>query len=147
MTFAPGTLLFLGGLCAGAGINMLTSAATDPQLASAQLIVDSALWVVAAVLLTATANARGTAEAAAALATGPTWTAEEIAEKRADVLREHRPRIVLLQAGTAVMVVLAVVLVPNLVFRPPVAPSSTPSVPSPSLDKSKWRSVSPDRGK
>src|ERR1700730_11925098 len=49
MTLPPSILNFLAGLFAGAGINMLTSVATAPaETSTTAIVIDSAVWVLAA---------------------------------------------------------------------------------------------------
>lgn len=51
---ASSSLNFLAGICAGAGINLITSVATGPEsdVATVKLALDSVLWVLTAAFLT-----------------------------------------------------------------------------------------------
>jgi hypothetical protein len=113
MALSPATLNFLSGLSAGAGINMLTSVATDPDISSIQIIADSTLWVVAAGLLTAVATTTVTMQAEVEQATTG-LTHDEISGVRASVNSTHRMRLQALSGAAVLALVLAAVLVPNL---------------------------------
>ena len=114
----PSSLLnFFAGLCAGAGINLLTAPATGPTDVSAhRIVVDAAAWVVAAALCASAAHvAEGADRKAAAILRTVSTLGEE--EQHA-VLRDQAAKVAGkfwgLIALTVVALVLAVALIPRL---------------------------------
>lgn len=113
MATSPATLNFLGGLSAGAGINMLTSVATDPSLGSIQLIGDSGLWVVAAGLLTAMATRIANTQATLERETAA-LTYDEASGIRKRLEASHRIYRRVLTVTTTATILLAILLIPHL---------------------------------
>jgi hypothetical protein len=113
---ASSSLNFLAGIFAGAGINLITSVATDQDGEfSAQIGLDSALWVLAAGFLTWAANRLRRGERDTDLLIAPDFTEGE----RRKVLELHTRRS-LRQARiplilTTVSLLLAVAGLPRLV--------------------------------
>lgn len=119
LTLTPGALTFLAGLSAGAGINMLTSVATDPAAGAARIVLDSVLWVVASALLTAMATVKSQAQSAADRATNPELSAAENDGARDEILAATRPRLRLLGIAAVVAMLAAALNVPHLIDRRP----------------------------
>jgi hypothetical protein len=122
----PAALHFLAGLCAAAGINMLTSVATEPGPGAARIIVDSALWIVGAALLTTMATIKANAEAAADRAHNPRLSPAENRDGREEILAGPRVRAGAFGVASALVLAAAVLLVPNVIGGGP-APAPGPS--------------------
>ena len=124
LTLTPGSLTFLAGLSAGAGINMLTSVATDPDAGTTRIVLDSVLWVIAAALLTAMATVKSRAQSDADRATNPDLSAAENDGARDEIFAATRPRLRLLGTAAAVALLAAALFVPHLIdWRPDPPPS------------------------
>ena len=108
----PTGLTFLSGLLAGAGINMLTSAATGESTTSAGMVtVDAIAWVAAAVFLFSAAQRLETAQRHAASHTADLTALESQSEyeKQLDLVAD---RIVTLLILTVISLAAAVTLLP-----------------------------------
>ncbi|GIE99679.1 hypothetical protein Ari01nite_71440 [Paractinoplanes rishiriensis] len=112
---APGTLNFLAGLLAGAGINLLTSAAVgDGGGLGIHIVLDSVAWVSGAALLTSAATMLGNADRQAALLITPEFNDMERRQIRTlEINRVARP-VRWLLLGAFACVAVAVALLPQL---------------------------------
>jgi hypothetical protein len=114
----PSSLLnFLAGLLAGAGINLLTAIETGPTtVASYKIVVDSTAWVAASVFAAWAAHISDRAERRADLAMDEDFTAKE----KDAILQSEATKVARgfwgLIGTTLVFVLLAVLLIPSLVF-------------------------------
>ncbi|WBB53988.1 hypothetical protein [Verrucosispora sp. WMMD573] len=115
---APSTLNFLAGLFAGAGINMLTSVSTgppDPQISTAKVALDSALWVIAAAFTTWAAHLFQAAEREADLYIDRDFSEAEKLEIRQAYLSRALRRARLPLILTVLSLVGAVLLLPGFI--------------------------------
>ena len=119
MTWTPASssLNFLAGICAGAGINMITSVATGPEslVTPARIALDAGLWVLAAAFLTWAGQVVQQGERDADLEIAPDFTERE----RREVRQAHQSgalRRARLPLGLTLAAVLgAVAMLPRLV--------------------------------
>lgn len=113
----PALLNFVAGLLAGAGINLLTSVATGPSSVSTRgIIVDSVVWVVAAIFAASAAHVAEDAGRKADLVITERLRPEE---KQA-IFRNEAAQVsvrfwILVGFGVA-FVVLATALIPSIGF-------------------------------
>lgn len=115
---ASSSLNFLAGICAGAGINLITSVATGPEtdVSVAKIALDSALWVLSAAFLTWAAQIvqRGERDAEFAMIGDEFTTVEkqDIREKRTrESWQAARLPIVL----TVISLIGSIVLLPRFI--------------------------------
>ncbi|MEY9931320.1 hypothetical protein ABH926_005969 [Catenulispora sp. GP43] len=110
----PSLLNFLAGLAAGAGINLLTSIEGGSHFPRGQVVVDSGLWILDAMLLAYAAHLAETVEREAALAFDNTLSAEE----KRDIMRDEVDKRRLRYHGSIVLgvvgMVVSMVLVPGI---------------------------------
>ncbi|WP_433376055.1 hypothetical protein ACQPZX_07110 [Actinoplanes sp. CA-142083] len=107
---APNMLIFVAGLMAGAGINLLTSAAVGETGLGVVIVADSVAWVAAAALLTWAATLLQNAEREAALLDHRDFTSQqrrEILQVAADAVAV---RVRILLAGGLLATAVAVFL-------------------------------------
>jgi len=111
----PALLNFVSGLLAGAGINLLTGVATGPATVSTRaIIIDSVVWVVAAVFAAGAAHVAEGAERKADLAITERFTAKEKQAIMSSAAAEVAVSFWIQAAFGAVFVVLAVGLIPSI---------------------------------
>jgi hypothetical protein len=106
----PNMLIFVGGLMAGAGINLLTSAATGEAGLGVVIVADSVAWVAAAAMLTGAATLLQSAEREAALLDHPDFNLEQRQEILQVAAQSVAGRVKLLLAGSALATAAAVFL-------------------------------------
>ena len=112
---SPSALTFLAGLFAGAGINMLTSVATGPaDPPTSAIVVDSAMWVLAAAATTWLAHVEQLVNQKLAYRTTERFDTDEIANVRRDIRAELATRLRLAAATTLLTIVLSLLLLPRL---------------------------------
>jgi hypothetical protein len=103
-------LIFVGGLMAGAGINLLTSAAVGETGLGAVIVADCAAWVAGAAMLTGAATLLQNAEREAALLDHRDFTSQQRREILQVAAETVAGRVKLLLAGSGLATAAAVVL-------------------------------------
>lgn len=110
----PASLLnFIAGLLAGAGINLLTSLESGPTSVSARgIVVDSLIWIVAAIFVAAAARVAEAAEQRADLSMSKNFTPELNREIRREIAAEISLRFWLLTLISVAFVAVAFIRIP-----------------------------------
>jgi hypothetical protein len=117
---APGSssLNFLAGICAGAGINLITSVSVGPEVhvSIGKIAVDSALWVITAAFITWAAQIvqRGERDADIEMI-GDELTAVEKRDIRAEIERKSWRSARLPVALTVISLIGSVMLLPGVI--------------------------------
>lgn len=113
----PSLLNFVAGLLAGAGINLLTSVATGPVgVPSREVVLDSLVWVVAAVFSAGAAHVAEGSERRADLVITDRLRPEEKDAIARNEAAQVAGRFWILVALAALFVVLASSLIPRIGF-------------------------------
>jgi hypothetical protein len=112
----PAALLnFLSGLAAGAGINMLTSIEGGSNAQLHQIIIDSAIWIIAAMCLAYAAHLAELVEREADRVIDRALREDERRAVRKDEAYKVRWRYRITMTSSAVTAVSAAVLIPGLI--------------------------------